>query len=79
MIRYLCIIGLVIESTVVAQTTATSPQDTADGLPAISAAMQEFVDSGEISGAVTLVARGGKVIHHAAVGLADIESNRPMK
>ncbi len=77
--RYLCIIGLVIESTVVAQTTPRLPKDTADGLPAISAAMQKFVDSGEISGAVTLVGRGGKVIHHAAVGLADVESNRPMK
>jgi CubicO group peptidase (beta-lactamase class C family) len=76
---YICIVGLVIESTVFAQTTATAPNKPADALPAISVAKQKFVDAGDISGAVTLVGRNGKVIHHAAVGLADIQSNRPMK
>ena len=29
---------------------------------------QRFVDEGEIAGAVSLVARKGKVVHHSAVG-----------
>lgn len=50
-----------------------------DGLPEITARMQEFVDAQQISGAVTLVARRGKIVHLAAVGLADREANRPMQ
>ena len=45
----------------------------------INDAMQAFVDKGEISGAVTLVGRRGKIVHLGAVGLADIETNKPMK
>jgi CubicO group peptidase (beta-lactamase class C family) len=44
----------------------------------VQAALQEFVDEGQLSGAVTLVAHKGEVIHLGAVGLADIESQRPM-
>ena len=29
---------------------------------------QRFVDNGQIAGAVSLVARNGKVVHHSAVG-----------
>ena len=39
---------------------------------------QRFVDSGEIAGAVSLVARHGKVVHHSAVGLKYREENLPM-
>lgn len=45
----------------------------------INTAMQKFVDDGTISGAVTLVGHEGKVIHHGAVGLADIGKDREMK
>ena len=41
--------------------------------------MQEFIDQKEISGAVTLLARQGKVVHLEAVGHADLEAGRPMK
>jgi CubicO group peptidase (beta-lactamase class C family) len=41
--------------------------------------MQGFVDDGTISGAVTLVGRRGKIIHLQAVGLADIEREKPMR
>lgn len=40
--------------------------------------MEEFVRQGQLSGAVTLVARQGRVVHLAAVGQADIETHRPM-
>ncbi|PQO47701.1 serine hydrolase domain-containing protein [Blastopirellula marina] len=48
-------------------------------IPAISAAMQKFAADGQISGAVTLVAKDGKIIHHAADGKAVIETDQPMK
>ena len=36
------------------------------------------VEAQHISGAVTIVARRGRVVHHEAHGLMDIESNKPM-
>ena len=41
--------------------------------------MQEFVNGKQISGAVTLVAQRGQVIHLEAVGSADLENDRPMR
>ncbi|HBV65636.1 MAG TPA: hypothetical protein DEF45_21735, partial [Rhodopirellula sp.] len=48
-------------------------------LDSVDNAMQRFVDQGQIAGAVTLVAHGGKVVHLGAVGLADIEANKQMQ
>ena len=45
----------------------------------ISDAFKRFVDAGKISGAVTLVSHNGKIIHHEAVGQADIDAKRPMQ
>jgi CubicO group peptidase (beta-lactamase class C family) len=47
-------------------------------LERIHQAIQRHVDAGEISGAVTLVARRGRIVHFEAHGLADLESERPM-
>jgi CubicO group peptidase (beta-lactamase class C family) len=47
--------------------------------PAIDAAMRQFVDAGEISGAVTLVAHDGEIVHLGAVGLANVEAEKAMK
>lgn len=46
---------------------------------AIDAAMQRFVDEGQIAGAVTLLGHKGKVVHLGAVGLVDIESQKEMR
>jgi CubicO group peptidase (beta-lactamase class C family) len=45
----------------------------------IPAQMQGFVEKGEISGIVTLVATKDKVVHLAAVGKSDLESGRAMR
>ncbi len=37
------------------------------------------VVAGEISGAVTMVARRGRLVHYEANGLMDLESNKPMR
>ncbi|MCY3837105.1 MAG: serine hydrolase [Gammaproteobacteria bacterium] len=44
----------------------------------IDAAMQRHIDAGNIQGAVTAVARRGKVVHFKAHGLMDVEAERPM-
>lgn len=45
----------------------------------IHEAMQRHIDAGEVSGAVTLVARRGHVVHFEAHGLMDIENKRAME
>lgn len=47
-------------------------------VPAISDRMEAFVADGVISGAVTLVAHEGEVVHLDAAGLADREANEAM-
>jgi CubicO group peptidase (beta-lactamase class C family) len=48
-------------------------------LKRIHEAIQRHIDAGEISGAVTLVARRGRVVHFEAHGLMDRESSKPME
>ena len=50
----------------------------ASELKKIDARMQHFVDSKQTSGAVTLLARRGRVVHLGAVGKADIAADRAM-
>jgi len=48
-------------------------------LARIHEAIQRHIDAGEICGAVTVVARRGRVVHFEAHGLMDIESKKPME
>ena len=66
-------------------TAASVPTGTAeqtglapDRLQRIHEVMQRYIDAGQISGAVTLVARRGRVAHLEAHGLMDLESRKPM-
>ena len=45
----------------------------------INELVQRYIESGQISGAVTIVARKGRVAHFEAQGLMNIESNAPMR
>jgi CubicO group peptidase (beta-lactamase class C family) len=47
-------------------------------LARLDVAMQAYVDRGELSGAVTLVARRGRIVHFGAAGQRDVEAGRPM-
>ena len=44
----------------------------------IDSAMRRHIDSGDIQGAVTAVARRGKLVHFKTHGLMDVEAERPM-
>ena len=46
-------------------------------LSRIHETMQRHIDARNISGAVTLVARKGRIAHFQTHGLMDIEANRP--
>jgi CubicO group peptidase (beta-lactamase class C family) len=48
-------------------------------LARISELTQRYVDEGKLAGAVTLVARRGRIVHFDAVGAADLESGAPMR
>src|ERR1700686_5074383 len=64
-----------------ASVPAAKPEDvgmSADRLKRIDQMVQRRIDSGELSGAVTIVARKGKVVHLAAQGVMDLESKKPM-
>ena len=47
-------------------------------IPVIDQRMLQFVAEQQFSGAVTLVAKEGKIVHLSAVGLADIEKKTPL-
>ena len=61
---------------------AASPEDvgmSSERLLKIDAVMKRHIDAGGIQGAVTVVARRGKVVHFEAYGLMDVERARPME
>src|SRR3984893_8264164 len=64
-----------------AASTKAKPEEvglSSDRLPRIHAAIQRHIDSGDISGAVTLVGRKGHLAYLEAQGLMDIATKKPM-
>jgi CubicO group peptidase (beta-lactamase class C family) len=58
------------------------PEDvgmSSERLARVHEVVQEHIDAGNVAGAVTLVARRGKVVHFEAQGHANIESRTPMR
>jgi len=59
----------------------TKPEEvgmSSERLQRINQMIQRRIDAGEMSGAVAIVARKGKVVHLSAQGVMDIESKQPM-
>jgi len=50
-----------------------------DGLSRIDEVMQEHIDAGHIQGAVTIVARRGKVVHFSTHGQMDVKKGHAME
>src|SRR4051794_3952174 len=48
-------------------------------LQRVTDVIKSYIDSGQISGAVTMVSRRGRIAHFEAQGLMDIESKAPMR
>jgi CubicO group peptidase (beta-lactamase class C family) len=78
----LLLIPLITAPLTAADVPPGKPEDvgmSSERLHRIHDAVQRHIDAGEISGAVTLVARRGRLVHFEAHGLMDIESKRPME
>jgi CubicO group peptidase (beta-lactamase class C family) len=73
---------LLVTFTVAAETPrAAKPEDvgiSSQRLQRIHELIQRNIDAGSFSGAVTLVARNGKIAHFEAQGLMDLETKKPM-
>jgi CubicO group peptidase (beta-lactamase class C family) len=59
--------------------SVVAPARAQDKFAGIPAALQPFVDQGEIAGAVALVADRDKILHVSAVGQGDLASKRAMR
>jgi CubicO group peptidase (beta-lactamase class C family) len=64
-----------------AAASGTRPEEaglSSDRLQRVGELVQRHITAGSFSGAVTLVARNGRIVHHEAYGLMDLESKKPM-
>jgi CubicO group peptidase (beta-lactamase class C family) len=60
---------------------SAKPEDvglSTERLKRVGELVQRHITAGSFSGAVTLVARSGRVVHHEALGLMDLETKKPM-
>jgi CubicO group peptidase (beta-lactamase class C family) len=81
-VALLLLVGSVLAWPIVAASPTARPEDvgfSAEGLQRINELIKRHIDAGTFSGAVTLVARHGRVAHFEAHGLMDIESRKPMQ
>ena len=65
-----------------ASVPSVKPEDvglSSERLALIDRMIERRIAAGEIAGAVTIVARNGKVAHHSAKGVVDLESKQPMR
>ena len=76
------ILGAVLAWPITAATPTVRPEEvglSAERLHRINDLIQRHIDAGTFSGAVTLVARQGRIAHLEAQGLMDIEARKPMQ
>ena len=51
----------------------------AERLERIRPVMQGYVDKGQVSGFLTVVARHGKIVHFETIGMRDVEGSKPVE
>jgi CubicO group peptidase (beta-lactamase class C family) len=64
-----------------ASTPTAKPEDvglSSERLQRVTQMIDRHIAAGDIAGAVTIVARKGKVVHHSARGVMDLQSRQPM-
>jgi CubicO group peptidase (beta-lactamase class C family) len=79
--RRIAVILLAVALTAAALPNAR-PEDvglSSDRLQRINQLVQRYIDDGQITGAVTMVSRKGRVAHFEAIGKMDLESGAPMR
>jgi len=81
-VALLLLVGTVAVWPMAAATPTARPEEvglSAERLQRLNDLIKRHIDAGTFSGAVTLVARNGRVVHLEAQGLMDIESRKPMQ
>lgn len=81
LLRYVLIVLLLVPAQAQTLPKAT-PEEvglSTERLQRINEVIQRYMESNQISGAVTLVARKGRVAHYEAHGLMDIEAKTPIR
>ena len=76
------VIAAALGVTAIAATPVVKPEEagfSSARLGGISKLMQRHIEAKNFSGVVTLVARNGRIVHHEAHGLMDLEAKRPMQ
>jgi CubicO group peptidase (beta-lactamase class C family) len=76
-----CALFLATLTVVTASTPTARPEEvglSSERLQRVSAMLQRRIDAGDLAGAVTVVARKGKVAYVDARGVMDLESRQPM-
>jgi CubicO group peptidase (beta-lactamase class C family) len=76
---FIALLALSLTAGVVANGKPEDVGMSSDRLQRINDVVQQYIASNQISGAVTVVARKGRVAHFEAQGLMDIESKTPMR
>lgn len=67
---------------VAAEIPTATPEEvgmSSERLDQINTVMQRHIEAGDIQGAVTVVARRGKMVHFETHGLMDVDNGRPME
>ena len=80
-VKIVVVLALVCLPLVAATLPNAKPEEvgfSSERLQRIHQMIQRRIDAGDISGAVTLVARNGRVAHFETHGLMDIETKKPM-
>ena len=73
---------IAVEEDAVRDLAAVSPGEvgvSGERLDRLAAGMQGMVDDGRLAGVVTLMARGGKLVHAHVAGVQDLENGAPME
>ena len=76
------LVAAVLAWPITAATPTAKPEDvgfSSERLHRINDLVQRHITAGSFSGAVTLVARNGRIAHFEAQGLMDIEARKPMQ
>jgi CubicO group peptidase (beta-lactamase class C family) len=73
--------ALILVRPITAAAPTAKPEDvgiSSERLKRVSELVQRHITAGSFSGAVTLVARNGRIAHHEAHGLMDLDAKKPM-
>ena len=72
---------LVLSAPLGATAPSGKPEDaglSSERLKRVGELVQRHIAAGSFSGAVTLVARNGRIVHHEALGVMDLDTKKPM-